>query len=101
MEQPSATPSQPKAAEVTLCTQAQPLQTLPQTSKSWGLREETGAESVLTAKYIPALPSHSPAPELAHLGISSLDSSPGCLSDPTETFFFFFPGKQNQEQVEE
>ena len=34
-----------------------------------------------------------PAPELAHLGISSLDSSPGCLSDPTETFFFFLESR--------
>ena len=44
---------------------------------------------------------HFPAPELAHLSISSLDSSPGCLSDPTETFFFFSPGKQSSEQHEE
>lgn len=61
---------------------------LPLTSQALGSQGGEGEWiCYLQAHSCPSL-CHFPAPELAHLGISSLDSSPGCLSDPTETFFF-------------
>lgn len=88
-EQTSATPSQPQGAEETLqlgLNHCDPSLNFPSPGVSGrGVR----AGSCYPQAHSCPSRCHFPAPELAHLGISSLDSSPGCLSDPTETFFFF------------
>lgn len=85
---PSATPSPTASSWGDSVGQVQPLSSCPEIPKSWGLREGSGAERCYPQAHSCASLCHFPAPGLAHLGTGSLDFFPGCLSDPTETFFF-------------
>lgn len=97
---PSAPPSHPGQLRCP-ATPAQPLWSLPPVLKSWGLGKAMGLSGYPQAHSCPPSVMSLSCPRAGPPHSRSLDPSPGCLSDPTETgFFFFFPGKQNQGQDE-